>query len=49
MHRMIMYVWNKKAKLCKIIYEKPNEQIYYNVIKVGIDNDMCILGYAHMY
>jgi len=47
--RMIRYVWNKKAKLCKINYEKCNEQIGYNVIKVGIDNDTSISGYARMY
>ncbi|CAK9882219.1 unnamed protein product [Sphagnum jensenii] len=47
--RMIGYVWNKKAKSRKINYEKRNEQISYNVIKVGIDNDTCILGYVRMY
>jgi hypothetical protein len=47
--RMIGYVWNEKAKSCKINYEKRNEQIGYNVIKVGIDNDMHISGYARMY
>jgi hypothetical protein len=49
MRRMIRYVWNKKAKLCKINYEKRNEQIGNNVIKVGVDNDTRILGYANMY
>jgi hypothetical protein len=47
--RMIGYVWNKKAKSRKINYEKRNEQIGYNVIKVGIDNDTRISGYARMY
>jgi hypothetical protein len=47
--RMIEYVWNKKAKSRKINYEKRNEQIGYNVIKVGIDNDTRISGYARMY
>jgi hypothetical protein len=47
--RMIGYVWNKKAKSRKINYEKRNEQIDYNVIKVGIDNDTRISGYARMY
>jgi hypothetical protein len=47
--RMIGYVWNKKAKSLKINYEKRNEQIGYNVIKVGINNDMRISGYARMY
>jgi hypothetical protein len=47
--RMIRYVWNKKAKSHKINYEKRNEQIGYNVIKVGIDNDTRISGYARMY
>jgi len=47
--RMIGYVWNKKAKLRKINYKKRNEQIGYNVIKVGINNDTCMSGYAHMY
>jgi hypothetical protein len=47
--RMIRYVWNKKAKSRKINYEKRNEQIGYNVIKVGIDNDTRISGYARMY
>jgi hypothetical protein len=46
---MIGYVWNKKAKSRKINYEKCNEQIGYNVIKVGIDNDTRISGYARMY
>jgi hypothetical protein len=46
---MIGYVWNKKAKSRKINYEKRNEQIGYNVIKVGIDNDTRISGYARMY
>ncbi|CAM6002939.1 unnamed protein product [Sphagnum balticum] len=46
---MIRYVWNKKAKSRKINYEKRNEQIGYNVIKVGIDNDTRISGYACMY
>ncbi|CAM6007400.1 unnamed protein product [Sphagnum balticum] len=46
---MIRYVWNKKAKSHKVNYEKRNEQIGYNVIKVGIDNDMRILGYARLY
>jgi hypothetical protein len=49
MRRMIEYVWNKKAKLRKINYEKCNEQIGYNVIKVDIDNDTRISGYARMY
>jgi hypothetical protein len=48
-HRMIGYVWNKKAKSRKITYEKRNEQIGYNVIKVGIDSDTRISGYARMY
>jgi hypothetical protein len=47
--QMIEYVWNKKAKSCKINYEKRNKQIDYNVIKVNIDNNMCISGYVHMY
>ncbi len=47
--RMIGYVWNKKAKSRKINYEKRNEQIGYNVIKVGINNDTRISGYARMY
>jgi hypothetical protein len=47
--RMIGYVWNKKAKSRKINYEKRNEQIGYNVIKVGIDNDTHISGYTRMY
>jgi len=47
--RMIGYVWNKKAKSCKINYKKHNEQIGYNVIKVSINNDTCISGYARMY
>ncbi len=46
---MIGYVWNKKAKSRKINYEKRNEQIGYNVIKVGINNDTRISGYARMY
>jgi hypothetical protein len=46
---MIGYIWNKKAKSRKINYEKRNEQTGYNVIKVGIDNDTCISGYARMY
>lgn len=46
---MIRYVWNKKAKSCKINYEKHNEQIGNNVIKVGVDNDTRILGYVNMY
>jgi hypothetical protein len=46
---MIGYVWNKKTKSRKINYEKRNEQIGYNVIKVGIDNDTRISGYARMY
>ncbi len=46
---MIGYVWNKKAKSHKINYEKHNEQINYNVIKVGVDNDMHIPGYTRMY
>jgi hypothetical protein len=46
---MIGYVWNKKAKSRKINYEKRNEQIGYNVIKVGIDNDTRISGDARMY
>jgi hypothetical protein len=48
---MIGYIWNKKAKSFKINYEKCNEQINYNVIKVGIDNDndMRISGYVSMY
>ncbi len=49
MRRMIGYIWNKKAKSRKINYEKRNEQIGYNVIKVGIDNDTRISGYARMY
>jgi hypothetical protein len=49
MHQMIEYVWNKKAKSCKINYEKRNKQINYNVMKVGVDNDMRILGYTCMY
>jgi hypothetical protein len=49
MHRMIEYVWNKKAKLRKINYEKRNKSIGYNVIKVDIDNDTRILGYKRMY
>ncbi|CAM6062809.1 unnamed protein product [Sphagnum tenellum] len=49
MCRMIGYVRNKKAKSRKINYEKCNEQIGYNVIKVNIDNDMRISGYARMY
>ncbi|CAM6029314.1 unnamed protein product [Sphagnum balticum] len=48
-HRMIGYIKNKKAKSCKINYEKRNEQIDYNVIKVGVDNDTRISGYARMY
>lgn len=44
---MIGYIWNKKSH--KINYEKRNEQIGYNVIKVGVDNDMCISGYTRMY
>jgi hypothetical protein len=47
--RMIGYVWNRKAKLRKINYEKRNKQISYNVIKVGVDNDTHILGYTCMY
>jgi hypothetical protein len=47
--QMIGYVWNKKAKSRIINYEKRNEQIGYNVIKVGIDNDTRISGYARMY
>jgi hypothetical protein len=47
--RMIGYVWNKKAKSRKINYKKRNEQIGNNVIKVGIDNDTRISGYARMY
>jgi hypothetical protein len=47
--RMIGYVWNKKVKSHKINYEKRNEQIRYNVIKVGIDNDTRISGYERMY
>jgi hypothetical protein len=39
----------QEAKSCKINYEKHNEQIGYNVIKVIVDNDKCILGYARMY
>ncbi len=46
---MIGYVWNKKVKSHKINYEKRNEQIRYNVIKVGIDNDTRISGYERMY
>ncbi|CAK9863687.1 unnamed protein product [Sphagnum jensenii] len=49
MRQMIKYVWNKKAKSRKINYVKRNEQISYNVIKVGIDNNMRISGYARMY
>jgi hypothetical protein len=45
MHQMIGYVWNKKAKSRK----KCNKEIGYNVIKVGIDNDMRISGYVGMY
>jgi hypothetical protein len=47
--RMIGYVWNKKAKSRKINSEKRNEQIGYNVIKVGVDNDTRISGYERMY
>ncbi len=47
--QMIGYVWNKKAKSRKINYEKRNEQIGYNVIKVGIDNDTHISSYVRMY
>ncbi|CAK9236442.1 unnamed protein product [Sphagnum troendelagicum] len=46
---MIGYVSNKKAKSRKINYEKCNKQIGYNVIKVSIDNDICISGYVRMY
>ncbi len=46
--RMIGYVWNKKAKSRKINYEKRNEQISYNVIKVGIDNDKHLRLRAHV-
>jgi hypothetical protein len=49
MCQMIGYVWNKKAKSRKINYEKRNEHISYNVIKVGIDNDTRISSYVHMY
>jgi hypothetical protein len=49
MRQMIGFIWNKKAKSRKINYEKCNEQISYNVINVGVDNDMCILGYVRMY
>jgi hypothetical protein len=35
--------------LRKINYEKRNEQIGYNVIKVNINNDTRISGYARMY
>jgi hypothetical protein len=49
MRQTIEYVWNKKAKSRKINYKKRNEHIGYNVIKVGIDNDMRISGYARMY
>jgi hypothetical protein len=45
---MIGYVWNKKAKSRKINYEKRNEQISYNVIKVGIDNDKHLRLRAHV-
>ncbi len=30
-------------------YEKRNEQIGSNVIKVCVENDTCISGYARMY
>jgi hypothetical protein len=46
---MIRYIWNKKAKSRKINYEKRNEQIDYNVIKVGINNNTCISSYTRMY
>jgi hypothetical protein len=46
---MIGYVWNKKVKSRKINYEKCNEQISYNVIKVGVNNDTHISSYACMY
>jgi hypothetical protein len=46
---MIRYVWNKNAKLHKINYKKHNEQIDYNVIKVGVNNDTRISGYVHTY
>ncbi len=49
MCRMIRYVWNKKAKSRKINYKKHNEQISYNVIKVGINNDTRISSYVRMY
>ncbi|CAM6017382.1 unnamed protein product [Sphagnum balticum] len=49
MCQMIGYVCNKKAKSCKINYEKRNEQIGYHVIKVGVDNDMHISSYVRMY
>jgi hypothetical protein len=49
MCQMIGYVWNKKAKSCKINYEKCNKQIGYNVIKVDVDNDTRILGFVRMY
>jgi hypothetical protein len=48
-HQMIGYIWNKKVKSCKINYKKRNEQISYNVIKVDINNDTHISGYARMY
>ncbi len=38
-----------KAKSRKINYEKRNEQIGYNEIKVDVDNNMHISGYARMY
>ncbi|CAM6014945.1 unnamed protein product [Sphagnum balticum] len=34
--RMVEYIWNKKAKLRKINYEKHNEQIGYNVIRLAM-------------
>jgi hypothetical protein len=49
MHRMIKYVWNKKAKSHKINYNKCNEHIGYNVIKVSVDNDTRISSYTRMY
>jgi hypothetical protein len=47
--QMIRYVWNKKAKMHKINYDKRIQQINYNVIKVGINNDTRISSYMPMY
>jgi hypothetical protein len=40
---------DKNAKLHKINYEKRNEHIDYNVIKVGLNNDTRISGYVRTY